>query len=77
MTPCGIWILRSVIGEPSQPCSTLNATVPEVPASIANGSGSTWAEAIPPATRTTTADAAAETRTCLKKAVLIIVHVAR
>jgi hypothetical protein len=65
-----------VVGDPSQPCSTLNATVADVPACIAIGSGSMCADAIPPANRTTVADVAAVTKAYLK-VVLIDVVVAR
>ena len=37
VTPSGIWNFMLVVGDPSHPCSTLNATVADVPAWIAIG----------------------------------------
>jgi hypothetical protein len=76
VTPVGIWNFMLFVGEPSQPCSTLNCTVPAVPACIAIGSGSTCADAIPPARSTRAVVVAVVTRACLNKVIVIAVVVA-
>jgi hypothetical protein len=55
-TPFGTRKVIFVVGEPSQPCSGVNATVASDPGFTRTGSGSTWAPA-GPATRATTAPA--------------------